>query len=405
MRACIQKLLGSWTEGSAGISETPDVVSYNYNGVLLIWQRGQAKVARSGSLAEKANLGWVGARARDGRTPEQVQDTSVLRGWRVIRGAKEGLSLSWPPGRGRWRRVFGCFLTGGLLAWGLAGGVAGAKEPLWWQDPKTEDAEFLYITASAEACPTEQAARDTAILNAQKHLLLSISREVAKLDHILRSVPTSLAGVDEREHVTEQGPQGWVCWVMISYPKAMRENLITNVLTRPPGPPRHKVLVAPIAFDDVAVAEYAEVVAKYRKLGYGLDLWQTVEDELEDSEDFEPDSRPLEVMHQVAAAASSGAEVPGDVPEYLLVPNANFFDYSQEQLIWGKVMETWHHHASIHLRLYQRKLGHWQYVTTSQSDDVDFDELKAANQGARAAVLKLVERWRDKQAVTMAGKP
>jgi hypothetical protein len=310
----------------------------------------------------------------------------------AVHNIKVEASRPQPPGMGRWRQVYlGRILAASLLACTIHPGLASAKAPLWWSDPKTEDSEFLYFTASAEACQTEQEARDVAFLNAQKH----ISSQLAGLRPNVRLRNTSFAGVDEVDHPTEHGPKGWSCWVMVSYPKTLYYYQATNI---PPPGPRRKVLVAPFAFDAFSLKDFSEVIDKYRKKGYGLGLWETIDDALEDSPDFEPDTLPSKVMNEITAALDTGTVVTGDIPDYLLVPNANFFEFVVENLRMGVVTSNTHYHASVHLALYHRENGRWRLMATAQEDKVDTDELEATNTGTRQAVQKLLERWRAKQA-------
>jgi hypothetical protein len=181
---------------------------------------------------------------------------------------------------------------------------------------------------------------------------------------------------------------------MVSYPIHLYTNLVARVANPPPPGPRHKVLVAPFAFDRNATNEFAAVIDGYRRNGYGLGLWQTVDDALEDTADFEPDTRPTRVMEQLVAAVDTGDAVPDDLPEYLLISNANFFDFTEETLRGWNTASKVFHHASIHLALYHRVRGQWRLVTVAQEDNVNVDPLSATNTGVRAAVEKLLDRWR-----------
>ena len=277
---------------------------------------------------------------------------------------------------------------------------AAAKEPLWWVDPKTEDNQYRYFVANVDDCSTQQAARDSALVAAQNHILMAISSDLASRKPTQKLWRTNLPGVDEVAFMMDHGPGGWSCWVMVSYPIELFSTAIQRALnqTNTMSGQRQKVLVAPITFDQAALKDFAKVIDFYRNQGYGWDLWRTVEDALEDSPDFVPDTRPTKVMEELVGAVESGEEVPGDIPEYLLVPNANFFDFTEEELHGWTAISNTHHHVTVHLGLYKRVSGHWQRVTTAMSEKVDMDLLEATNTGVRTAVKTLLDRWRDKQA-------
>jgi hypothetical protein len=293
------------------------------------------------------------------------------------------------PGICRWPRGSGRYVAASLLVCGVHSGSAMAKEPPWWSDPKTEDSEYRYFVASAAACQTEQEARDAAFLSAQKNIASQLA-----LDTLGRFYKTSLAGVDVVAHPTEHDANGWACWIMVSYPQTLYNHLVTNT---PPPTSRHKVLVAPFAFDSSSQKDFAPVIENYKKQGYGLGLWLTIADALYDSLDFEPDTRPSKVTDEITAAVETGAEVTGDIPEYLLIPNASFSDFEVQGLHNGHVTSSIHHHASVCLKLYYRESGRWRLAMLAQEDKVDSDEKGATNAGARLAVQKLLDRWHAKR--------
>jgi len=192
---------------------------------------------------------------------------------------------------------------------------------------------------------------------------------------------------------------GWACWIMVSYPKTLYTNLIERLKTKTLAGHRHKVLVAPFAFDQTSQKDYPGVIDKYRKKCYGWGLWQTIEAALDKSPDFEADTRPSNVTDEITAAAEKGVLVTEDVPEYLLIPNAHFFEYTDEQLKGWSVISNLHYHVSVHLTLYHLENGHWRHAASAMEDKVDQDELGATNTGARQAVQELLECWRAKQPI------
>ncbi len=292
----------------------------------------------------------------------------------------------WSSGINRWQRIPGRLLAASLLACAACSGSASAKPPLWWCDPKTEDCENLYFTASAETCPTEQEARDAALLSAKK--------EIASQLALKGGYSNTTLPVNEVVHPTEQGPKGWSCWVMVKFSKAIYQH---QIAIRPPPGPRQKILVAPFAFDAFSRKDFAEVIDRYQKKGYGLGLWETVYEALEDSPDFEPDTLPPEVADEITAGTNAATVVTGDTAEYLLIPNANFFVYADEQVRLISVISNLHYHASIRLALYRRESGHWVPVASALNEKVDTDLFEATNTGARQATQKLLDRWHARQ--------
>ena len=134
-----------------------------------------------------------------------------------------------------------------------------------------------------------------------------------------------------------------------------------------------------------------------------MDLWQVIEDEVEASVEFEADSLPTSMIEGAAKSITSGSTWKPDIanysniPEYLLVVNANKIDFSEEELKPFRVKTTTNHAVSVSLTLFQYEHGRWSQKSVAASDGVAVNELAALNGSARDAVRTVIRRWRAKQ--------
>lgn len=279
-----------------------------------------------------------------------------------------------------------------LLFLPAIGAFAACPAPGWWDDPNQGTSELVYEKGSAEFCPTEAAARQKAYENG----LAVLRRGVTDNTNLWPRL--QLVGADLAFESAARDSLGrWCAWVLVSYPQVQlekdrkrAEELGAKALERTP------VFVCPVSFGRESEEQFPAVVARYRTLGYGNAVWQTVEDLLY-GEGFEivtaPTSRVASLLEQMLGR-STGAGSQTRLPEKLLLCNMNFFEIKTESMSLGAVTRNSEYHVELMLELYDLKNPGGNVKIPAKGEARDKDLLAATQRAAGQAVDKLVVRLR-----------
>lgn len=265
------------------------------------------------------------------------------------------------------------------------------EPPPWWTDPNPGTPELVYEKGSSEKALTEAQARQ----KAYDAGLMSIRTRITADTNLWPRI--QLVGSDIAfESIQEDSAGRWQAWLLVSYPqsqfeKALRraEDLAKKAQERTP------IFVCPLSFGKESEEQFPEVVKKYKTLGYGNAIWQTVEDLLYEK-GFEivtvPSSQTQNMLEQVLG--QSAAHTPGAVklPDMVLLCNMNFFEVKTESLSWGTLARNSEYHAELLLELYEVSAPHSNVKIPSKGEARDKDLLTATQKAAKQAIDKLVER-------------
>lgn len=265
------------------------------------------------------------------------------------------------------------------------------EPPPWWADPNPGTPELVYEKGSSGKAPTEANARQKAYDAGLTAIRMRITADTNLWPRI------QLVGSDIAFESTQEDTAGrWHAWILVSYPqsqfeKALRraEDLATKAQERTP------IFVCPLSFGKESEEQFPEVVKKFRTLGYGNAIWQTVEDLLYEK-GFEivtaPSSQTQSMLEQILG--QSAAPTPGAVklPEMVLLCNMNFFEVKTESLSWFRLARNSEYHAELLLELYEVTAPHTNVKIPSKGEARDKDMLTATQKAAKQAIDKLVER-------------
>jgi hypothetical protein len=117
---------------------------------------------------------------------------------------------------------------------GKSSTAASPTRPDWIRYPKSDDSSFLYRVGQATGQPTPEAARAAAY----RHALETLSMEILTTlnmegDTKQLTSRMNIRGAEILGHAvhTESGPQGYSCWVQVSYPRSERNKVLEDVAT------------------------------------------------------------------------------------------------------------------------------------------------------------------------------
>jgi hypothetical protein len=163
------------------------------------------------------------------------------------------------------------------------------------------------------------------------------------------------------------------------------------------GDDRPALLVCPMAFGTESEEQYPDVVADYKKKGYGNTIWQTIEDKLYDTHLFQlvtvPSTRVKSVLEQIVAGAASKGKK--RLPHRILLCNMNFFEMTSEKLRFGTVARNKEYHVELLLQYYDVEGPYDNVIVPAKGEARGADLLGASNEAADAAVEKLIRRLED----------
>lgn len=287
--------------------------------------------------------------------------------------------------RARRRLILGC---SAMLACTTALAV---EPPPWWADPNPGTPELVYEKGSAGKAPTEAQARQ----KAYDAGLMAIRTRITADTNLWPRI--QLVGSDIAFESTHEDSAGrWHAWLLVSYPqsqfeKALRraEDLAKKAQERTP------IFVCPLSFGKESEEQFPEVVKKFRMLGYGNAIWQTVEDLLYEK-GFEivtaPSSQTQSMLEQILGQSAVPAPGAVKLPEMVLLCNMNFFEVKTESLSWFRLARNSEYHAELLLELYEVTAPQRNVKIPSKGEARDKDLLTATQKAAKQAIDKLVER-------------
>ena len=270
------------------------------------------------------------------------------------------------------------------------------EPPPWWNDPNRGTPELLYEKGSSERCHTEAEARQ----KAYDAGLATIRKRITADTNLWPRI--QLAGSDIAfESIQEDAWGRWYAWLLVSYPKAQfekalqrAEELAKKQLERTP------VFVCPMSFGRESEEQFPAVVEKYRALGYGNAIWQTVEDLLYEK-GFEivtaPSSQTKGMLEQIFGLSVAPADQAVKLPDKVLLCNMNFFEVKTESLSGMVLVRNSEYHAELLLEWYEVAAAHANVKIPSKGEARDKDLLVATQKAAKQAIDKLVERVRARE--------
>jgi len=265
------------------------------------------------------------------------------------------------------------------------------EPPPWWDNPNAGTTELLYEKGSSEKCATEAEARQEAYDSG----LMIIRKQITADTNYWPKI--QLVGTDIAFESTQKDSLGrWHSWVLVSYPRVQFNKALQRAKEiADKAQERVPVFVCPLSFGKESEEQFPEVVKKYKSLGYGNAIWQTVEDLLYE-EGFEivtaPSSQTKSMLQQILGQAPSQGKT--KLPDKLLLCNMNFFEIKTESLSFGKLARNSEYHAELLLELYEINGPHSNVKIPSKGEARDKDLLTATQKAAEQAIKKLVERVR-----------
>lgn len=264
------------------------------------------------------------------------------------------------------------------------------EPPPWWNDPNRGTPELLYEKGSSERCHTEAEARQ----KAYDAGLATIRKRITDNTNLWPWI--QLVGTDIAFEWTQEDSWGkWYAWVLVSYPRAQFEKALQRAEERMKEQTvRMPVFVCPLSFGRESEEKFPKVVEKYKALGYGNAIWQTVEDLLYDK-GFEivtaPSNQAKGMLEQIFGLSAVPEAQTVKLPEKALLGNMNFFEVKTEEMSWGVVVRHIEYHAELQLELHD---PHSNVKIPAKGEARDKDLLVATQKAAEQAVGKLVERFR-----------
>lgn len=282
------------------------------------------------------------------------------------------------------------------LAWSafLACLAAFAVEPPpWWDDPNRGTSELVYEKGSSGKCPTEEAARRKAYDAGLEMIRMGITDNT----NLWPWIP--LAGSDIAfESIQEDSRGNWYAWLLVSYPRAQFEKALRRAEElAAKARERIPVFVCPVSFGKESEEQFPEVVKKYKSLGYGNAIWQTVEDLLYDN-GFEivtaPSSQTKGMLEQIFGLSAVMEAQTVKLPNKVLLCNMNFFEVKTESMSGLVLVRNSEYHAELLLEWYEVTGAPGNVKIPAKGEARDKDLLAATQKAAEQAIDKLVERVR-----------
>lgn len=271
--------------------------------------------------------------------------------------------------------------------------LGAAEPPGWWNDPNTGTAELIYEKGASGARPTEGEARQKAYDDG----LMTLRKRITPDTNVWPRI--QLVGSDIAfESTHEDAGAGWYAWVLVSLPRAQFEKALQRVgELAEKMQQRTPIFVAPLSFGKESEEQFPEVVKKYKTLGYGNAIWQTVEDLLY-AQNFEivtaPTAQTRSMLEQILGQSAGPTSGAVRLPDKVLLCNMNFFEIKTESLSFGKLARNSEYHAELLLELYDVTAPHSNVKIPSKGEARDKDLLTATQKAARQAIEKLVDRLR-----------
>jgi len=276
-----------------------------------------------------------------------------------------------------------CCLVWPSLVWAVT-------PPGWWNDPNRGTLARVYEKGSSANCRSEAEARQKAYDDG----LATIRRGITTDTNVWSRM--QLTGSEIFVEETQKDPNGrWHSWMLVSYPRDRFEIALQRA--REPQK-RIPVFVCPLAFGKESEEQFPDVVKRYKAMGYGNAIWQTVEDMLYEK-GYEvvtaPSSQAKSMLEQIfGIAADSAPSGTVKLPDKVLLCNMNFFEVKTESLSWGTLARNSEYHAELLLELYEVTAPHSNVKIPSKGEARDKDLLAATQKAAKQAIDKLVERVR-----------
>ena len=289
----------------------------------------------------------------------------------------------------------GGFAFLGLAAAGALPADAGCVPPSWWEDPSPGTMELVYERGSAAKCWTEQEAWQQAYDAGVATLRKRITSDTNLWPRL------HLAGTDVPFDKTCADALGrWHAWVLVSYPKEQFEKALARAQkAAEAGKKRTPIFVAPLSFGSESEEQFPEIVAKYKALGYGNAIWQTVEDLLYEN-GYEivtsPATQTKSMLEQILGQFSTADTSDVKRPELVLLCNMNFFENKTERLSLLTAERGREYHAELLLELYEVNSAHSNVKIPAKGEAVDADLLEATREATELAIGKLLERIRNR---------
>jgi len=307
--------------------------------------------------------------------------------------------------------------------------------PDWFGTPPRDDQDFLYQPAYAEKMDDRNSAVDAAYRVALQRFAnrISVTVRASAEDRVRETVRREGRGKDARleESFFETGIQTvaahqligtdiiredarerrgkWEAWVLVSYPTAQYRKALDRIPdlvadlqrmeenARGPGGGRDTrlpLLVCPLAFGPESEEQFPELVAEFRRKGYGNAIWQTVEDKLYESGRFlfvtPPQQQVRSMLEQILGRAPDTGEQ--KLPRRFLLCNMNFFEIKSESLLAGAVSKRTEYHVELMLEYYNLD-GRYTNIKLPAKGEARGRDLPAATgEAAAKAIQKLLER-------------
>ena len=338
-------------------------------------------------------------------------------------------SLSSSPAIRMYSRLFGFFLA--LFAC-VQTAVA---EPDWFVTPPRDDADFIYQTGYIERRSDRNDAQDAAYRAALQRLAnrIAVTVRASAEDRVretvrgrraktevdsyfetdIQTVAThQLIGVDIVQEETRERGGRWEAWVLVSYPATQYRKAMERVpdlvaerqrmdeeQRRRNADPRIPLLVCPMAFGAESEEQFPQVVAEFRRKGYGNAIWQTVEDKLYDSRRFlfvaPPQQQVRSMLEQILGRAPDPKQQ--QLPRRFLLCNMNFFEAKNERLSLGAVARSTEYHVELMLEYYNLDGQYTNIKIPAKGEARDKDLLNATGQAAVLAIERLLRRIKEEE--------
>lgn len=322
-----------------------------------------------------------------------------------------------------------------LLAFWPGTAVCATEAPDWFATPPADDADFLYQVAHAARKADRNAAIDAAYREALQRFAsrISVTVRASAEDRVRETVRSKgrgkenrqeesffetgiqtvaahqLIGTDiVREEVSEHWGK-WEAWVLVSYPKAQYRKALDRIPdlvadlqrmeadARGPGGKRETrlpLLVCPMAFGASSEEQFPELVAEFRRKGYGNAIWQTVEDKLYESGRFlfvtPPQQQMRSMLEQILGRAPDTGEQ--KLPRRFLLCNMNFFEIKSESLLAGAASKRTEFHVELMLEYYNLDGQYTNIKIPAKGEARGRDLPSATGEAAVNAIKRLLQR-------------
>ncbi|NQU40185.1 MAG: LPP20 family lipoprotein [Lentisphaerae bacterium] len=308
-----------------------------------------------------------------------------------------------------------------------------AEEPSWFTHPPADGADFLYARGYAAKKASRLEAMDAATQEALSRFARRIC--VTILDDVhqatteqtrvgrtgasdigfeesytrdMRAISNQqLLGTDVVYEAVEERRGRWQAWVVATYPMAQYKKALARVpellaeqermsqgerirASERPVP----LLVCPLAFGEQSSEQFPELVAEFKRKGYGNAIWQTVEDNLYETRRFTfvtpPSNQARSMLEQIMGRTP---EVQArKLPRRILLCNMNFFEVKTERLGFGSIAHNPEYHVELMLEYYDLEDRFANVKIPAKGEARDADLLKATDLAAERALKRLVTR-------------